>query len=174
MDSEEYKLKLKDPRWKRKRERILIRDKFCCKECGARNVMLNVHHIQYKAGNEPWDYKDSELTTLCETCHKKTHFIEPGKKREYDIIEPPTPHIAGEDVMTSFLSYAPANFKEKFMALFSQFGSKRALPRERVGHDLIICDRCGEPLDTCWCGEEMQCPDCGKHKQICQCDRGAL
>lgn len=73
MTGEEYKEKLKDTRWLRKRERILRRDGYTCKECGNSHAVLNVHHLFYIHGLEPWEYKDANLTTLCEQCHEMLH-----------------------------------------------------------------------------------------------------
>ncbi|MBR6189243.1 MAG: hypothetical protein IKQ59_09890 [Prevotella sp.] len=34
---------------------------------------LNVHHKYYIRGNDPWNYSNEALITLCEQCHKKRH-----------------------------------------------------------------------------------------------------
>lgn len=72
-----YQLLLEDRRWKARREEILERDGHKCTWCG-RTDHLQVHHkcyYRYPDGRmaEPWDYPDSKLVTLCETCHKKYH-----------------------------------------------------------------------------------------------------
>lgn len=61
--------------WKEKRERILIRDGHCCQMCGitGEQAPLQVHHKHYIEGLDPWEYKDSELITLCEKCHSHWH-----------------------------------------------------------------------------------------------------
>ena len=64
-----YQEKLKDPRWQKKRLEILQRDMWCCQICNNENDTLNIHHFQYRKGLEPWDYKDSDLLTVCEPCH---------------------------------------------------------------------------------------------------------
>jgi hypothetical protein len=66
-----YFEKLKDPRWQRKRLEIMQRDDFKCRTCNSETKTLNVHHIRYFKGREPWDYRDWYLVTLCEDCHKK-------------------------------------------------------------------------------------------------------
>jgi hypothetical protein len=71
-----YSELLKDPRWQRKKTEILQRDGFKCKLCGDGETTLHVHHKRYKNGRSPWQYKDEELITLCECCHK---FIENTK-----------------------------------------------------------------------------------------------
>lgn len=63
-----YSEKLKDPRWQKKRLKILERDEFSCKSCGDTEKTLNVHHIAYDTN--PWDTEDKLLITLCEECHE--------------------------------------------------------------------------------------------------------
>lgn len=69
-----YSDKLKDPRWQKKRLKIMERDNWECCVCGEKKDTLNVHHNKY-SGN-PWDVEDIELITLCESCHKNTHDLE--------------------------------------------------------------------------------------------------
>lgn len=69
---EEYVIKLRDPRWALRRIEILERDGNCCRLCQSIRH-LNVHHREYIWGQEPWDYPDDLLITLCEKCHGKQH-----------------------------------------------------------------------------------------------------
>lgn len=64
---------LKDPRWQKKRLDILNRDNFKCQCCGNGELTLHVHHTKYIKGNDPWDYKNNFLVTLCELCHDSEH-----------------------------------------------------------------------------------------------------
>lgn len=64
-----YSEKFKDPRWQKKRLEILNRDKFKCRKCGDEKSTLHIHHILYKYGNDPWDYSNKNLITLCKDCH---------------------------------------------------------------------------------------------------------
>lgn len=73
MSAKTYSEKLKDPRWQKKRLEILNRDKFKCQSCGNGELTLHVHHTKYIRGNDPWDYKDNFLVTLCELCHDNEH-----------------------------------------------------------------------------------------------------
>jgi len=66
-----YSDKLRDPRWQRKRLEIMQRDDFTCRNCGAKDKTLNIHHVRYLKGRKPWEYKDFYLVTLCEDCHKE-------------------------------------------------------------------------------------------------------
>lgn len=65
-----YSELLKDPRWQKKRLKILDRDGFECKNCGDTTKTLHVHHRRYINGRNPWEYEDSNLVTLCCDCHK--------------------------------------------------------------------------------------------------------
>lgn len=73
-----YGATLFDPRWREKRQRILQRDNNRCVICNAIEN-LHVHHRQYhfsKSLNRfknPWEYSDSLLITLCESCHGRGH-----------------------------------------------------------------------------------------------------
>lgn len=72
-DMKSYSELLRDPRWQRKRLEIMARDEFSCRYCQDGESTLNVHHLCYLKGADPWDYQDGELLTLCEQCHKNWH-----------------------------------------------------------------------------------------------------
>lgn len=65
-----YSDKLKDKRWKTKRNRIINRCNGTCEDCGAHHVKLEVHHCYYRFGREPWQYPDGALLALCRSCHE--------------------------------------------------------------------------------------------------------
>jgi hypothetical protein len=65
-----YWIKLKDPRWQKKRLKILERSNFTCELCDDTETTLHVHHKAYRKGADPWDYEDYELQCLCENCHE--------------------------------------------------------------------------------------------------------
>lgn len=65
-----YAEKLKDPRWQKKRLEILNRDEFTCQLCLDSDSSLHVHHCRYQWGKSPWEYPDSWLMTVCESCHE--------------------------------------------------------------------------------------------------------
>lgn len=71
MDKKEYRLLLKDPRWQAKRLEILDRDNNTCSVCGC-DDNLQVHHRVYE-DIAPWEYKDEDLVTMCDGCHKDQH-----------------------------------------------------------------------------------------------------
>ena len=73
---EPYSFLLEKREWGAKRSKILARDNYTCKRCGShesQDVHLQVHHSHYIYGLDPWEYKDSELITLCEECHSYVH-----------------------------------------------------------------------------------------------------
>lgn len=69
-DRKTYSEKLKDPRWQKKRLKVMERDFWACQNCGETESCLNVHHLVYLPGREPWEYPERCLLTLCEDCHK--------------------------------------------------------------------------------------------------------
>ena len=66
----EYRQQIKDPRWQKLRLKIFERDGFTCQRCYSTKKNLQVHHLIYIQGKMIWQYKMSELITLCEDCHK--------------------------------------------------------------------------------------------------------
>lgn len=78
MAEQTYAEKLKDPRWQKLRLLVFQRDMFKCTNCGDGKRSLQVHHIDYEPGYEPWEYPIEFLKTLCEKCHADEKF----RKRE--------------------------------------------------------------------------------------------
>ena len=78
-----YSEKLKDPRWQKKRLKILERDNFSCSLCGDDENMLTVHHLRYQ-GKDPWNTDDCFLITLCQDCHENWHDEEKQYKKLFD------------------------------------------------------------------------------------------
>lgn len=70
MASEAYLAKLRDPQWQKMRLQVLERDHWACQSCFDTKSTLNVHHLWYAAGRDPWDYPVEALVTLCEFCHQ--------------------------------------------------------------------------------------------------------
>lgn len=68
-------------RWERKRQAILRRDGYMCRECrryGRARAATIVHHVK-PADEYPelaWD--DDNLVSLCQACHNRAH---PEKSR---------------------------------------------------------------------------------------------
>ena len=68
--AEWYQRMLLDPRWIRKRDRILERDDYTCQRCDSKENLC-VHHRRYNG--RPWEVPDGWLVTLCEDCHEEVH-----------------------------------------------------------------------------------------------------
>lgn len=66
----DYWKRLQDPRWQKKRLEILARDEWVCTNCYEEGKTLHVDHGYYEKGQDPWDYPDASLTTLCKDCHE--------------------------------------------------------------------------------------------------------
>ena len=66
-----YQIQLESFEWKKKRDKILDRDKKC-QNCDS-VVGLNVHHTFYLPKFHPAEYIDEMLIVLCQKCHKKEH-----------------------------------------------------------------------------------------------------
>jgi len=67
---EEFLQRYRDPRWQRIRLRIMERDDWKCRKCGATDNSLQVHHKKYE-GAMPWETSDRYLVTLCDRCHER-------------------------------------------------------------------------------------------------------
>ena len=72
LSKEEYAKALQHPKWQRKRLKIMERDKWRCKDCGNTEAQLHVHHLHYSC-KFPWQELNTNLITLCNSCHAKAH-----------------------------------------------------------------------------------------------------
>ena len=84
-----YAEKLKDPRWHARREEIFTRKGRLCTDCEATPDdvgALQVHHLNYIRGREPWDYEDDYLIPLCRSCHENRQSIEDETKQEIALL----------------------------------------------------------------------------------------
>lgn len=70
-----YSEKLRDPRWQKLRLLIFQRDEWTCQSCGCTENNLQVHHLKYLPGIEPWEYEHHYLVTYCDKCHETDHLI---------------------------------------------------------------------------------------------------
>ena len=66
----DYLEKLKHPNWQKKRLEIMQRDDFKCCACSDSESTLHIHHLYYEKNNEPWEYPNNSLITLCASCHE--------------------------------------------------------------------------------------------------------
>ena len=109
-----YKEQYKDPRWQKKRLKVLERDEFTCFKCGSKNNTLHVHHNYYLKDHNVWEYPDSAFNTLCEDCHSLVKHY--NNQIEYVAILMLTGSILNKDnfiYLDSYLISAIASSGEK-------------------------------------------------------------
>jgi 5-methylcytosine-specific restriction enzyme A len=73
-------------KWKKKRERILKRDKYLCQEClkYGRNTEANVVHHIIEIEDEPGlKLESTNLVSVCRSCHNKIHPEKGGYRVRY-------------------------------------------------------------------------------------------
>lgn len=73
MTTEEF---YRSTQWEKKRKKILKRDKERCQICKRYGRMVQattVHHIQHLDEYPELGLVDSNLISLCESCHNKQH-----------------------------------------------------------------------------------------------------
>lgn len=58
--------------WVKKRNKILLRDRYECKKCGSRKNLV-VHHKKYFHGKKLYEISNKYLITWCEKCHNEHH-----------------------------------------------------------------------------------------------------
>jgi hypothetical protein len=81
-----YWEKLHDPRWWAFSDRIIAERENKCQECGNGRdggAPLQVHHVDYIRGREPWDYPDELVLCLCRTCHRERQIHDEECKFEF-------------------------------------------------------------------------------------------
>ena len=75
-----YADKLRDVRWKRRRDDLLRQANYTCCECGqpleSGTMDLQVHHVVYITALDPWDYPDELLVVVCDWHHKERQAVE--------------------------------------------------------------------------------------------------
>ena len=72
--------------WRRKRKEILKRDRYECQRCkreGWYTKAQCVHHIVHLKDNPELALMDSNLTSLCNSCHDKEHPEKLGHKPQF-------------------------------------------------------------------------------------------
>jgi 5-methylcytosine-specific restriction enzyme A len=76
----------KSTRWRLKREYILKRDGYLCRECkkyGRNREARIVHHIIELEDDPSLAYENSNLVSLCYSCHNKQHPEKGGHRIRY-------------------------------------------------------------------------------------------
>lgn len=66
----------KSPQWLRKREKILRRDSYLCRECkryGKTTQANTVHHIYPREDYPEYSLTNENLLSVCGNCHNEFH-----------------------------------------------------------------------------------------------------
>lgn len=66
----------KSKKWKKKRQSILKRDEYLCRECkryGKTTQATTVHHVLPLEQRPELKLNSANLISLCDTCHNKMH-----------------------------------------------------------------------------------------------------
>ena len=75
-----YAQKRRDVRWKRRRDDLLRQRNYTCCECDqpltTGTMDLQVHHVVYISGLDPWDYPDELLLVVCDQHHQERAALE--------------------------------------------------------------------------------------------------
>ena len=75
----------KTARWKSKREKVLRRDEYLCRECkryGKTTAAATVHHINPAEQYPEWRLANWNMISLCLECHNKMHDRNTGELSE--------------------------------------------------------------------------------------------
>jgi hypothetical protein len=106
-----YALKLKDPRWQKKKGELLAAAEFTCASCESKEKTLHAHHNYYEFGVEPWEYPDACFAVLCEDCHKiadeqRKRFREASKLLDGEEMDYVSGYILGIAIMSGKIEAA--------------------------------------------------------------------
>lgn len=76
---------IKSSRWKKVRQRVLLRDK-CCVLCLKRDILttnkLQVHHIVKRTENKDLAFDLNNLVTVCPVCHEELEKLSANQQKE--------------------------------------------------------------------------------------------
>lgn len=102
---------------------VLNRDDYKCHICGAKDIRLEIHHIQYrsKGGSNRID----NLVTLCSNCHSKIHSGELEFNRSVKSFK----HASHMNIMKKRLIQS---LKNEFDNVFETFGYLTKYNREKL------------------------------------------
>ena len=71
-----YSELLQDPRWQKKRLKLLEKNNWSCESCHTKDKTLQIHHTYYIKDGLPWEYPDESLKCLCQPCHLERQKLE--------------------------------------------------------------------------------------------------
>jgi hypothetical protein len=118
-----YSEKLRNPKWQKKRLKILERDDFTCQLCGDKETELHIHHTEYKG--DPWEVSDEFLKTICKDCHGAIHYS--GINKNIKIIK-----SYNELSETSDVTIITKNGLTNYMIVDNQYFINHSLSIEQI------------------------------------------
>jgi len=132
-----YSKLLQDPRWQKKRAKILKRDKWTCLYCELKDKPLHVHHYFYN-DDGPWETRDEHLITLCADCHKELQEGQRHSKEEFlrmILSEKITPH----DLFDFAVFLHESGAIKEFLKLASRWRKTKKCKEYviKYGHDFL-------------------------------------
>jgi 5-methylcytosine-specific restriction endonuclease McrA len=117
-----YRELLDDPRWKKKRDRIVKRAQGRCQICASSKKPFEVHHSYYSTGKKPWEYPDGSLIAICGNCHAGIHALKEFKAAGRNLRDrwqhAPEEYQSTEDPELS-VPIPAASVKERFGSIFA-------------------------------------------------------
>ncbi|ASU38544.1 hypothetical protein hmeg3_09700 [Herbaspirillum sp. meg3] len=101
-----YREKLKDPKWKKVRDQIILDRGRICECCGIQGthhptgkpVQYEVHHGYYVYWKQPWEYEEETLWVVCDICHDKVHDSLAILQREIGMLDPIALNVQAKEV----------------------------------------------------------------------------
>lgn len=111
LEGTKYRDKLNSQEWRSFAAEEKQKQGGYCRACKRADVALQVHHIFYESGREPWHYKSDELVVLCDGCHKELH-EQLAKFRRYVFgkMTPQVFQILNGALAVAFAKYDPLVF----------------------------------------------------------------
>jgi 5-methylcytosine-specific restriction endonuclease McrA len=109
---------------------VLHRDEYSCQNCKAKEVRLQVHHIQFRS--EGGTNTPDNLITLCHSCHDGLHEGKVLLNPEKLLKKAPskTKHAVEENIICSLLK---KSFLNTGLRIIEAFGFETKLIRESLG-----------------------------------------
>lgn len=113
MRTKTYAEWLRDPRWQKKRLKIMEYANFRCQICGRKDLTLHCHHSYYAPPKRPWQYPNGSIICVCEKCHDWIH----GRNQPKSLKITPAELVQLEIPDYLSLPVNPSTAAERFSAL---------------------------------------------------------
>lgn len=148
MASAQYNLYLKSPEWFEKRNAVLQRDQYKCRNCDSKKN-IQVHHKTYA---NVYNERLTDLVTLCDECHKKYH----AEEKVHLLLHVEDQFLTDRFIENAFRHPLFHGVSEKNKELFRKFNKKNPF--------IYV-------LFAYYCGVQRRDNDKGSAKQIIERNR---